>query len=270
MMNKKLDTVAYSIMQATTWSFYAILLCFSSNFLRNFDFQDSEISLLLGVTTALSCLLQLFSAEIISRSEKFSVYKVLLGMGALMLVGTIIILNPWSNILAVLGFALSCIVFQAIPGMVNSVAMNAIEYGATTNYSIARGFGSLAYSGVAFVTGRVVMMQGIYTISVLSVVASILFIFSVIWYHKLIKQIIYGSKTNQKAKSKNANFIKQNPFFSLFLLGSIFLFISHNLVCNFMMQIIVAKGGKCVSARNGYCSCCFYRITNYVWIFSSS
>lgn len=215
-LNKKMDIVAYSIMQASMWSFYAILIGFFNNFLKNLNFVDSKISLILGSTAALSCLLQFLIAEIIGRWEKVSIHKVLLGMGILMLGGSFMMWNPWSRVLSVSGIFLACVVLQSLPAMVNSVAVNAMEHGATTNYSISRGFGSLAYSLLAFITGRFIMIFNINAIPILSVTVSIFFIFSVKWYHSEIKQIAFSKKEKTFLEKKKENFLKKYPCYLFF------------------------------------------------------
>ena len=64
-------TSAYILLQATAWSFYAIIMSFSSNVLRDFGFSDSRISLVLGLSTVGSFALQLILAELISRFRRW-------------------------------------------------------------------------------------------------------------------------------------------------------------------------------------------------------
>ena len=160
-MKSHRNTIAYSMLQGSMWGFYAILLGFAGNFLYRYGFQDSGISLLLGFSTGAACVLQLAAAEAISRFQKITTTGVLLLMGCFMVLGAAVMAFSTASVFAVAGLALTCAVLQAIPAMGNAVAVTAINRGSSTNYDIARGVGSAAYSFFAFITGRLISRFGI-------------------------------------------------------------------------------------------------------------
>ena len=139
-MNRFKQTAIYALMHAALWSTYAVLLSFSSNFLYAQNFSGSQISLVLGLATAASVILQLTVAERISRSRAGLLFLVPVAAGAVMLLSCGAMFTPTVG-LAVGGFAAACCLLQILPGMVNSLGMSAIEKGAPVNYSIARGIG---------------------------------------------------------------------------------------------------------------------------------
>ena len=56
-------TGTYAVLQAATWSFYAIVMAFSSNVLYEYGYSDSAISLVMGLSTALSVAVQVGSGN---------------------------------------------------------------------------------------------------------------------------------------------------------------------------------------------------------------
>lgn len=242
-MKKLHTTAAYTLLQMATWGFFAVPMGFASNFLRAHGFQDGEISLLLGLATGTSCLLQLGAAELISRLRRLTPYRVLLVMGALILTGALAMLNPWHGWLAVGGLAVCCAVLQGIPAMVNAMGMGAIRSGSPTNYSVARGVGSLSYSLVAILAGRLVTKFGVGAIGVMVMAVAAMLLTGAVWYHLVGEAGMEPSPPKRRGAAQRGGFLKANRTYALFLAGSVLLFISHNLISNFMFQIITAKGG---------------------------
>lgn len=235
-------TAAYSLLQGATWSFYAVMLGFSSNLLYDYGFSDSRISLLLGIATAASFVLQLAVAELVNRFPKIKVFGVMLLFGAVLLAASGILLLPGNGIAGVLAFGTACTVLQMIPSFTNGLGMNTIQRGAPTNYSLARGMGSLAYSLLAYVTGLLVREIGTQTIPLLGAILAALLIFAAIWYHFAAERGLPEPPGAKKAE-KEPGFLRKYPRFALVLLGAIFLCLSHNLLCNFMYQIMMTKNG---------------------------
>ncbi len=236
-------TAAYALLQAATWSFYAVILSFSSNVLRDFGFRDSQISLLLGVSTVASFALQLLVAELVSRCKRLKIFGVILALGALMLAGNLVVLSyhRWKAG-AILAFAMACMILQTMPSFANAMGMDAIERGSPTNYSLARGFGSLAYSLLAYVTGLLVRRNGTRMVPVVGAACAAALMIGAVWFHASGEAGLAEARESQE-QTRNGGFLKQYPRFALFLLGSIFLQFSHNLLSNFMFQIMLVKNG---------------------------
>lgn len=244
-MKKTQATVSYSLVQAACWGFFAILMNFSSNFLYSHGFSSGQISLLLGIVTALACGLQLAVAELTSRFSRLRLYGILLGAGAVMLACAVGMTLFASNIVAaVSSFSVACMVLQTFPALCNSLAMDAIEKGSATNYSVARCIGSLGYSTIAYLTGILVNRKGAGMLPVLAGTVSVLFVISIFWYHLTGEQNLQYPDNKRKVQEKKESFLRENPKFAVFLLGSILLCLGHNLMSNFLLQIMMEKGGN--------------------------
>lgn len=235
---------AYMLLQGTTWTFYAICLCFSSNVLYHYGFSDSRISILLGIATALSFALQIVLAELVSKLPKLKVYGVLLTLGLLMLAGNLLMLIPgvhaWA---AVAAFALACLILQMLPSFANAMGMAAIEKGSPTNYSLARGIGSLSYSVVAYLTGIAVRERGTGMVPAFGAVCAALFVAATVWYHVAAERGLPEGGMRRVQAGQGKGFLRAYPWFAGFLAGSVLLQFSHNLISNFMYQIMLTKQG---------------------------
>ena len=234
-------TAGYSLVQFVTWSYYAIVLAFASNVLYEFGFSDSRISLFMGIFTALSVAVQVVAGELLSRIKKWDVAGVLVLFGAVMLLCAAVVLLPDCNrILAVGAFGVICMLLQTLPSLANSMGMDSIRRGAPTDYSIARGIGSLGYSVTALLTGVLVRRLGVAAVHMLTIGVSVLLILSAVWYRSTIRDLAEAeSEENRESKGP---FFSRYPRFAVFLFGMAFLCVSHGLLCNFMFQIMTSRG----------------------------
>lgn len=234
-------TAGYSLVQFVTWSYYAVVLAFASNVLYKFGFSDSRISLFMGIFTALSVAVQVVAGELLSRIKKWDVAGVLVLFGAVMLLCAAVVLLPDCNrILAVGAFGVICMLLQTLPSLANSMGMDSIRRGAPTDYSIARGIGSLGYSVTALLTGVLVRRLGVAAVHMLTIGVSVLLILSAVWYRSTIRDLAEAeSEENRESKGP---FFSRYPRFAVFLFGMAFLCVSHGLLCNFMFQIMTSRG----------------------------
>ena len=242
--NKWTCTISYTLLQIATWGFYAVIMAFSSNVLYGFNFRDSQISLLLGVSTVVAFVLQLVLAELVTRWRNLKVYMVLLVLGAVMLAGNLMVTMPrMPKAVAVSAFAVTCMVLQMIPSFTNAMGMGAIERGSATNYSIARGMGSLGYSVLAYVTGVLVRQLGVEVVPAVSAAVAVMLIVSVIWFYLVAEKDLPDFGPSKKKVDHKSGFLRQYPRFAVFLVAMILLQFSHNLLSSFMFQIMQVKNG---------------------------
>ena len=180
-LTKRGATTSYAFLQATSWCVFAVLLGFSSNVLCHRGFTDGQISIFLGGTTALTFFAQLGLGELISRSHFVRSWHVLVALGGILSATCLMMVLPGiSDGAAVCCFGVACLVLQMVPPLVNGVAMDAIKWGSPTNYSLARGIGSLGYSMGAYITGMLVREFSVVSVPVAGVVCGLLFMLAVV------------------------------------------------------------------------------------------
>ena len=242
------DTGAYCVIQLCTWSFYSILLSFSGNILRTFDFSDSKISLFLGSAAVLSLCAQLTIGTLSGRYPDLHVSNILAGLGLTIIVGCLVVLSlgiPSPAVIAAYG--LCCVAVHLIPPLSNGIAMDAIRRGSDTNYSLARGIGSLGYSIFAYITGMLVRSRGVMTVPVMGIISSLILISGVIWYSRCCLNRLPPHAVESGGSKKvrrDSGFLKRHPNYVIFLCATFLLQVSHATVNNFMFQIVQHKGGS--------------------------
>ena len=260
-LNKWNATTAYALLHIVCWGFYAVTLGFSSNLLYGFVFSDSQISILLGISAALSFLLQLFLAELAAKCPKIKVWGILLTIGCIILLSNFMVWLPHIPAFAAVAFfAIACILLQTLPSLTNAIGMDAIKHGSPTNYSIARGIGSLGYSVIAFATGMLVRRHGFRMVPAVGGICGALLIGGAVWFHFAGERGLTEVVLPQPKAEKQKGFLKQYPLFGVFLAGSIILQFSHNLLSNFMYQIMLAKNGTAAEQGTAAAICAFVEL----------
>lgn len=237
-------TASYALLQIMCWGFYAVSLCFSSNVLYGCGFTDSHISMLLGVCTGLSFVMQLWLAERIASHPKIRVWGILGVLGVVMALSNLLVLIPGvPKIGAAVSFGVVCMLLQTLPSWTNAVGMAAIKRGSAANYSIARGFGSLGYSILAYFTGILVARRGASMVAGVGTVCGLVLAAAAVWFHFAGERGLPEEMPAVRPDGQKGSFLRQYPLFALFLAGSVALQFSHNLLSNFMYQIMLSKQG---------------------------
>ena len=253
-------TSAYALLHIVCWGFYAVTMGFSSNVLHGFGFTDSKISVFLGTCTALSCVAQLVLAEVVSRGGRWKLWKILTGMGGMILAGNLLLLLPGvPRVGKELGLGISILLLLLLPALINAVGMEAIHRGSPTNYSIARGIGSLGYSILAFATGTLVRLRGLNMVAMMGALCAVALAAGAVWYHLAGEQNLSKPIVAEQQETEGS-FLRKYPLFTAFLLGSVFLQYSHNLVSNFLYQIMVTKQGSAQEQGIASAICAFVEL----------
>ncbi len=147
---------------------------------------------------------------------------------------------------------------QMITPLINAVGMECINRGISVNFGLARGIGSMAYAFMSFLAGNLIEHFSAGAIPILILVCYI-FILVAAWQFRFhleegrsknnIQSEEEKSKNNlirQEGNEKKAFFVSHKKFF-LLLIGVVLLFITHNMLNNYLFQIMVfhmAEAGK--------------------------
>ena len=211
-MNKKFQANAsYSLVHASMWGMYAVIIYFAETFLRAQGLSGAMCSLVLGVTAAASVFLNIGVSELIKRTQKIKLYVATMVLAALILLGLGGMVMD-NKVLALSGVCLVLTLLQLAPGMCNSLGMDAIAKGAPATYAVARGIGSFAFATVSLCAGNLIAKFGTTAVPVVGGTMAAILIAMVLWFHNCAEKGLPETvlETKDMAKSKD-NFLAKNP-----------------------------------------------------------
>lgn len=235
-------TPGYALIQAFFWMNFAAIMGYTSVYLLNCGFSNTQIGVLMAVAGVLSAVLQPIVASYADRPDSRSVKKIIIEIGIIMLViAALLLLFRNRMVVSGLLYGGSIMLLQLLMPLINSLGMESLNQGKKLNFGMARGMGSVAYAIAAYLLGIIVAGLGEITIPV----AMLLFfcgLLFILFLFPFEKSKTSNGKTEKKSGGPLYFFMKYKRF-SFVLFGCIFLYISHVLLNSFTYQIVESKGG---------------------------
>lgn len=237
--------ILYSVLQGTYWMNFCCAVSFAVVFFQARDFDNSE----LGVVLAVGNVLGFAAASLLSAAvDRYSRFRA--GHAALILLAVetsaVLVILPEATppVLVCVFWVMYLAGCMGLNSQLTKICIDAAHCGVKINYSVSRGIGSLAYVFASAGLGNLVESLGIRIIPLTGLVC--LFIQIV-----LVTVIGTGSSAAVGAdapalsseSSTLTGFIRKYRSFSLLLPGIAALFISHNFICNFLLNITTNVGG---------------------------
>ena len=238
---------------------FCVVYTYASVFLLFKGYSNSQIGIIIAVAGMISVILQPMVAGLADRGNKITIRTlimlltgIVLGCGGILSVTGLYFL--WYSLF----YGILLATHQMITPLINAVGMECINRGISVNFGLARGIGSMAYAFMSFLAGNLIEHFSAGAIPILILVCYI-FILVAAWQFRFhleegrsknnIQSEEEKSKNNlirQEGNEKKAFFVSHKKFF-LLLIGVVLLFITHNMLNNYLFQIMVfhmAEAGK--------------------------
>lgn len=236
-------TPRYTVLQGVYWMVYCILVSFSSVYLLARDFSNTQIGLLIGISSVLSALLQPVAASIADRSRRFSLQQFSALLTGVMAVGGAALLFFSAKPLQAACYMLLLVILQILTPFVYSLGMDCVNRGIPLNYGVSRSAGAIAYAGISAVCGVIVKERGAGTIPALLVILTLLLIPVFLTFRFRGREEPKRSGREETAAKEETPFLIKYRRLLPLLAGIVLLFISHNIILSFTYQIILRLGG---------------------------
>ena len=249
-MKNRFWTLRYTLINILYFAAFCTIHAYAGVFLLDKGFTNTQVGLALAISNILSVFGQPLVAGIIDRG-KFLTNRITVMISSLfLLVGSVALLFVSSEKVPIFAiFVLMYTVqFVYMPMM---IAMN-FEYakaGCNINFGLARGMGSAGFAVTSFFLGKAVEKYGtnviLYvTVAVMTLMVLIVFFFKKPKTNKIKEESEKAIEKEEKESSGFFAFAKKYPFFMVFLLGVACCFFAHNMINDFLIQIIRNLGGN--------------------------
>ena len=241
-------TFHYSLIQGLFWALYCALVCFSSVYLLEKGFSNSQIGIFISLSSVLSALLQPVAAARADRMVRFTLRQITaLLLVVMVLGGAALLVLPGKILQAGLYMAL-LILLQIVLPFMSSLGMDCINHGTPLNFGLARGVGVTSCGIASSAMGVLVARYGVQVIPLAAVLSAILMALAAQTFRKADPLPDTVRERTEEAKTSLLTFLRAYPGLPLLLLGLCMLHTSHNTLNSYPYQIVQALGGTSVES----------------------
>lgn len=235
------QNVLYALTQIFTWAGFGVLIGYSHVYLLGLGLSNTLVSVLMAASSVVSVVLQMALTRWSTEKSGPAPAGFLCVLTSVLGVSCLLMLMPLPGAARGALLCIAALLLQMAPAFINTQGVAGMQQGYSISFGVARGLGSVAYSFAALAAGPLIEQSGTWIIPAMSA----FFAFSMLLWSVAFSRSVSVHVPTEESEPQNAErgFFRSNPGFSLFLCGCISLFVSHNLLCNFMYQIAVAKGG---------------------------
>lgn len=257
-MKDKSVRLIYNMMHALFWFSYAVTWAFTAVYLQDKGYDSVVIGMVNGIGAVLSVIMQPVFAALIRRSSRFDTKRniLLLKLGGLAAGIMLLFPLPGTYTTAVL-FLLLAAIDASIPSMLSSLAMDYVNGGKYINYGLARGIGSIIYAVSGLTLGYAVAAVGTQLLMILYAAANVVLLVIVCIFPYDKKQLAAAGETGAanggergteagsagKSSSGGIAILRSYGFLGYFLAASVLLFMGHNMINVFLINVVERAGG---------------------------
>lgn len=238
------------------WGSNGFIVCFASVFLLARGFSNGEIGIVLALANLLAAIVQPPLATFADKTRKLTLSQIgniITAIAAIMAIALVALPNLFFPTATLFLLMTTChLILQPV---LISMGSFFIIRGYNLNFGFARGVGSLMYAVCASFTGYLIDGLGADVIIYLSLVAFALFVLltSRLDTRKeggAYSQAVDGRILNEPGETEDGEkpsgllqFALEHKRYMLLLLGFCLIFIEHNILNNYMFQILEPLGG---------------------------
>lgn len=253
MNNKKqFWTLRYALINILYFMSFCTLHQFASRFLLDKGFSNTEIGIIIAAANILSVVCQPYVAGLIDKGGRFTNRNVTMLSSFLIMVGSMLLyfIDDMKLIVAVI-FALIYMIQFVYQPVLTALVFEYQKVGCNINYGLSRGLGSAGFAVLSIYMGERVKIYGTSSLTIATVVLMLIMIIIVFFFKKPNNQTKFSDSDN-KTESYNKEAVAHNnifefvriyPMYILFLLAVVCLFFGHNMLNDYLYQIIVGLGG---------------------------
>ena len=227
---------------------------YAAVYLLSHGFSNTLVGILLAVANVLSAVIQPMIAGIIDKPGWLTNRRFILTAMSGMLIGALLLMIVPDNKAAT--FIIYVIIYMlqfAYQPVMTAICFEYQKAGHDIFYGLARGLGSAGFAVTAAIIGGVVERHGT---TILMIVTAVVMAISlvVVYFFRIPGEGDATKGSDDAASSENAepvgnahnnvrDFARTYPAFTLFLAVAVCFFFAHNMINDFMIQIIRNLGG---------------------------
>ena len=245
---KGLWTAGYTLLNILYFAAFCTIHACAAVFLLSKGFSNTQVGILLATANITSAVFQPFIAGIIDKGGWLTNRRFIITSCLIILAGSVTLrfINGNKPLIFVV-FAMIYMIQFAYQPVMTALCFEYQKKGCHIFYGLARGMGSAGFAVTSAIIGKVVEDHGAALLMSVTAVIMIVSVIAVFLFKPSEENgrtgqnsdIRTGKQTNNSLKT----FFHDYPAFLLLILASICFFFAHNMINDFMIQIIRSLGG---------------------------
>jgi PPP family 3-phenylpropionic acid transporter len=246
-------TIKYTLLNVAYFAAFCTLHAYAAVYLLAHGFTNTQVGILLAIANISSALCQPFVASLIDGPGPltnknfifFSVMTILAGSLLLMFVND-------NRVIIFIVYAVIYMVQFTYQPVMTALCFEYRKAGCNIIYGLSRGLGSAGFAVTSALIGGLVEKHGVSLLLAVNIGTMALSGAVILMFKKPAGASDSDTTGSDELKEKTSDaqahnrlseFIRIYPAFSLFLLGTVCFFFAHNMINDFMIQIIRNLGG---------------------------
>lgn len=251
---KKSLNISYSAVQGTYWMYFGVIMSFASIFLLSKDYSNTEIGIILALSSIIAVILQPILADMVDRNEKKPLILLtdVISIGLVFGTASLFLFEKKSLVLTIVFITVAAFMSSLQP-IVTSIAFHYSSARNPINFGISRSVGSISYAAMTSILGAMVYRHGAKSIPAAGLIILVMLILSLIATESISKKTILEDTIeevdleqlqNAQQKINLKEFIVRNKNFVIFSFAVMLIFFQNSVLNSYLIQIIDNVGGN--------------------------
>lgn len=240
-------TLRYTLINALYFAAFCTIHALAAVYLLANGFSNTEVGILLAVANITSAICQPIVAGIIDKPGWLTNRRFILISVIVIMLGSLILAMVHSNKAVIfIVYALIYMIQFAYQPVMTALYFEYEKAGCKIYYGLARGLGSASFAVTSAFIGGFVEKKGVgilLIVNVITMVLSAIVVFTFIKPESKATEDDKAAKPEEEAHNNFLDFVRTYPAFVIFLIGTICFYFAHNMINDFMIQIIRNLGG---------------------------
>ena len=240
-------TLRYTLINALYFAAFCTIHALAAVYLLANGFSNTEVGILLAVANITSAICQPIVAGIIDKPGWLTNRRFILISVIVIMLGSLILAMVHSNKAVIfIVYALIYMIQFAYQPVMTALYFEYEKAGCKIYYGLARGLGSASFAVTSAFIGGFVEKKGVGILLIVNVITMVLSAIVVFTFIKPESKATEDDKTAKPEEEAHNNFLdfaRTYPAFVIFLIGTICFYFAHNMINDFMIQIIRNLGG---------------------------
>ena len=247
-------TIRYTLMNVAYFAAFCTVHAYAAVFLYANGFNNTEVGVLLALANIVSAVLQPVIAGVIDKGGFLTNRRFIILSVMVILCGSLILMFvPGKKAVIFLVYALIYMIQFAYQPVMTALCFEYQKAGCNIFYGLARGLGSASFAFTSMFIGGIVERNGVSILLWMNIATMVISAVIALTFIKpasnpsdtdVISSAAVSGSAAESPKAHNlAGFVRTYLAFVLFLVGVVCFFFAHNMINDFMIQIIRNLGG---------------------------